>query len=181
MAKTKKQSAQPSLEIKMRSIDELMPYARNSRKHSETQVKNLAKSIQEFGFTNPILIDANGGVIAGHGRVQAASDLGMTSVPTIELGHLTETQKRAYVIADNKLALDASWDLEMLNSELAFLETEDFDLSFLREDFVPDLPEENEAEPEEKNDFNLRIVFDCEDKRQMIFNELRDRGLKVKI
>ena len=109
----------------------LIPYARNSRSHSESQVAQIAGSIREFGFTNPVLIDAENGIIAGHGRVMAAGVLGLASVPCIRLAHLTETQKRAYIIADNKLALNAGWDEEMLGLELGELKDEDFDLSLI--------------------------------------------------
>ena len=108
---------------------ELIPYARNSRTHSEAQVTQIAASIREFGFTNPILIDCQNGIIAGHGRILAAQLLKLDKVPCIRLEELTDTQKRAYVIADNKLALNAAWDEEMLGLELAELRTEDFDLN----------------------------------------------------
>ena len=107
----------------------LLPYARNSRTHSDEQVAQVAASIREFGFTNPVLVDAEGGIIAGHGRVMAARKLGMDKVPCIRLAHLTEAQRRAYVIADNKLALNAGWDEKMLALELQDLQGMDFDLS----------------------------------------------------
>jgi DNA modification methylase len=109
----------------------LIPYARNSRSHSESQVAQIAGSIREFGFTNPVLIDADNGIIAGHGRVMAAGLLGLASVPCIRLAHLTDTQKRAYIIADNKLALNAGWDEELLALELGELGDLDFDLSLI--------------------------------------------------
>ncbi|CAB4152533.1 ParB/Sulfiredoxin [uncultured Caudovirales phage] len=109
----------------------LIPYARNTRTHSEAQIAQIAGSIREFGFTNPILIDAENGIIAGHGRVMAAQKLGLDKVPCIRLGHLTDTQRRAYIIADNKLALNAGWDEEMLGIELADLREEDFDLGLI--------------------------------------------------
>ena len=96
----------------------LTPYARNARTHSPEQISQIAASIQEFGFTNPILIDAKSEIIAGHGRVMAAQQIGIETVPCIRLSHLTDTQKRAYVIADNRLALDAGWNEEMLALEL---------------------------------------------------------------
>lgn len=108
--------------------DDLIPYARNSRTHSEEQTAQIAASIREFGFTNPVLIDAQGGIIAGHGRVLAARKLKMAEVPYIRLDYLTETQKRAYIIADNKLALNSGWDDEMLALELGELGDLDFDL-----------------------------------------------------
>lgn len=104
----------------------LIPYARNSRTHSEHQISQIAGSIKEFGFTNPVLIDEGNGIIAGHGRVLAAQVLNLEDVPCIKLTHLSEAQKRAYVIADNKLALNAGWDDDLLKIELAEL----FDLGF---------------------------------------------------
>lgn len=118
-------------QIEYQPLDALVPYARNSRTHSDEQVAQIAASIKEFGFTNPVLIDANGSIIAGHGRVLAARKLGLGEVPCIRLGHMTETQQRAYVIADNKLALNAGWDNELLALEIKDLEAADFDLSLL--------------------------------------------------
>ena len=107
----------PALRIEHRALDALIPYARNARTHSEDQVALIAGSIREFGFNNPVLVDGANGVIAGHGRLLAARKLGLTSVPVIELAHLSEAQKRAYVLADNKLAERAGWDGEMLALE----------------------------------------------------------------
>ena len=106
----------------------LIPYARNSRTHSEQQVSKIAASIKEFGFLNPVIVDGNNGIVAGHGRVLAAQKLGMDALPVIEANHLTDAQRRAYVIADNRLALDAGWDDEMLRVEFAELVDMDFDL-----------------------------------------------------
>lgn len=117
------------MKIEQLAIDKLIPYARNSRTHSDAQVAQIAASIKEFGFTNPVLIDKDDGIIAGHGRVLAARKLNLDQVPCIRLGHLTETQKRAYVIADNKLALNAGWDEEMLRLELQSLEDFDAELT----------------------------------------------------
>src|SRR4051794_9487094 len=110
-------------------VAELIPYARNARTHSAAQVAQLAASIREFGFTNPILVDGERGVIAGHGRLLAARKLGLTEVPTIELSHLTPAQKRAYILADNRLALSAGWDDDLLRIELGDLQADGFDLS----------------------------------------------------
>jgi ParB-like chromosome segregation protein Spo0J len=121
--------ARPPIKIENAKTADLIPYARNSRTHSDEQVAQIAASIKEFGFTNPVLTDGEGGIIAGHGRVMAARKLGLEEVPTISLGHLTETQRKAYVIADNKLALNAAWDEEMLAFELSDLREFDFDLS----------------------------------------------------
>ena len=115
-------------QIEMMAVAELVPYARNSRTHDDAQVAQISASIREFGFTNPVLIDTQGGIIAGHGRVLAARKLKMEQVPCIMLDHLTDTQRRAYVIADNKLALNSSWDKELLQLELADLNDEGFDL-----------------------------------------------------
>ena len=117
--------------IEHMKLDALIPYARNARTHSEEQVAQIAGSIREFGFTNPVLIDGDGGIIAGHGRVMAARKLGLADVPCIRLAHLTEMQRRAYIIADNKIALNAGWDSEMLALELNDLNMSDFDLSFI--------------------------------------------------
>ena len=111
------------------STADLIPYARNSRTHSDAQVAKIASSIREFGFLNPIIIDAENGIIAGHGRLMAAQKLGIAEVPVLEASHLTEAQKRAYVIADNRLALDAGWDDELLKVELKDLDEQGFDLT----------------------------------------------------
>ena len=111
------------------ATDDLIPYARNSRTHSEAQVAKIAASIREFGFLNPIITDGANGIVAGHGRVLAAQKLGLESLPCIEAGHLTDAQRRAYVIADNRLALDAGWDNELLRVELQDLDGQGFDLS----------------------------------------------------
>ena len=113
------------------AIEAMIPYARNSRTHDDAQVAQIAASIREFGFTNPVLIDSDGGVIAGHGRIMAARKLSLQEVPCIRLGHLTDAQKRAYVIADNKLALNAGWDESMLNLELGELQDMGFDISLI--------------------------------------------------
>ncbi len=110
------------------SVADLIPYARNSRTHSDAQVTKIAASIREFGFLNPIIVDGESGIIAGHGRVLAAQKLGLDTLPVIEAAHLTEAQKRAYVIADNRLALDAGWDNDMLKVELSDLQADGFNL-----------------------------------------------------
>ncbi|MGH8585254.1 MAG: site-specific DNA-methyltransferase [Gammaproteobacteria bacterium] len=115
--------------VELRPIDALLPHARNPRTHSEAQIAQIAASMVEFGWTNPVLVDGQNGVIAGHGRLLAARKLGLKQVPIVELAHLSETQKRAYVIADNRLAEAASWDEELLRIELAELQQADFDLA----------------------------------------------------
>ena len=116
------------IEIQYKATEDLIPYARNSRTHSAEQVAQIAASIREFGWTNPVLIDGENGIIAGHGRVLAAHKLGETQVPTIELSHMSDIQKRAYIIADNKLALNAGWDSEMLALEIEDLKDAGFNL-----------------------------------------------------
>ena len=119
-------------EIKYLPTDSLLPYHRNARIHSGLQVEHIAQSIQEFGFLNPILIDsASKIIIAGHGRLLAAQKLGLETVPTVAFNHLTDTQRRAYTLADNKLALDADWDFDLLKIELDELKLEDFDLDII--------------------------------------------------
>jgi ParB-like chromosome segregation protein Spo0J len=120
-----------TLNIEYRPVDSLIPYANNARTHSEEQVAQIAASIREFGFTNPILVDGERGVIAGHGRLLSARKLGMDTVPVIELAHLTPIQKRAYILADNRLAENAGWDKELLALELADLNLSEFDLDLL--------------------------------------------------
>ena len=131
-------------------IERLVPYERNARTHSPEQVAQIAASIQEFGFTNPILVASDDGILAGHGRLAAARDLGLAEVPVVVLDHLTPTQRRAYVLADNKLALNAGWDVDMLTAEMEIIQSADFDLSLLgwSEDELSGLlaPEVNELE-----------------------------------
>ena len=119
------------MELEEVSVDELIPYVNNSRTHSDEQVTQIASSIKEFGFTNPILIDESKGIIAGHGRLMAAKKLGIDNVPCITLEGLSEAQKKAYVIADNKLALNAGWDMDLLKVDIEALDDLDFDLSLL--------------------------------------------------
>ena len=133
-----------------RKIAELRPYARNARTHSKKQVAQIARSIQRFGFTNPVLVSDEGEIIAGHGRVEAARTLGINSVPTLALSHLSEAERRAYVLADNKLALNAGWDKEVLAIELKALVDLEFDteltgFSLAEVDLV--LDEAGEADP----------------------------------
>ena len=129
-AKTTKQKA-IALTVEMLAVEKLIPFARNSRTHSDPQVAEIAGSIAAFGFVNPVLVGPDHVIIAGHARLLAARKLGMSEVPVIVLGHLSETERRALVIADNRLALNAGWDEQMLAVELAALREEDFDLDVL--------------------------------------------------
>ena len=119
------------LSVEYIAVEKLIPYALNSRTHTDAQVLQIASSIKEFGFTNPILVDEEATIIAGHGRLLAAKTLDMQAVPCITLRDLSTAQKKAYVIADNRLALNAGWDIEMLKTELLVLDDSDFDLSLL--------------------------------------------------
>ena len=116
------------LKVTYRKVEDLIPYARNARTHTIDQINRIASSIKEFGFTNPILVDGENGIIAGHGRLKAAKKLGLLEVPTIELSGMTENQKRAYILADNKLALDSGWDEETLKIELDDIKLESSEL-----------------------------------------------------
>lgn len=140
--------------IVKKAIESLTPYARNARTHSEEQVRELAASIKEFGWTTPVLITGAGEIIAGHGRVLAAQNLGLPKVPCIVADHLSEAQRRAYVLADNQLALNAGWDQDLLAEELRALQAEDFDLELtgfddreLAEMLMPELDDEADGKP----------------------------------
>jgi ParB-like chromosome segregation protein Spo0J len=122
--------------ITMIDTDSLIPYVNNARTHSQEQINQIAASIKEFGFINPVIIDGDKGIIAGHGRVQAAQKLGMAEVPCVQASHLTEAQKKAYILADNKLALNAGWDDELLRLELQSLDDLDFDLEVTGEPYA---------------------------------------------
>ena len=147
---------------------ELIPYARNARTHSPAQVAGIAGSIREFGFNNPILIDKDNGIIAGHGRVLAAQQLGLETVPCLRLGHLTKTQRKAYILADNRLAELAQWDTEMLALEIADLRLDDVDLELLGfdDDALVDLlgqvATDTDTSPDEFKDMDEDIDTDHE-------------------
>ena len=136
------------LQIEYRPIESLIPYVRNARTHSDDQVAQIAASIREFGWTNPILVDGERGVIAGHGRLKAARVLGLGEIPVIELSHLSAAQKRAYILADNRLAENAGWDKELLSLELSELQTADFNLGLMgfSDDELDDLLNAGEKE-----------------------------------
>lgn len=131
-----------SLQIEYKATSSLIPYVNNSRTHSEKQVQQIAASIKEFGFTNPILVDEDDGIIAGHGRLMAAQLLELEDVPTMQLIGLTESQKKAYVIADNKIALNSGWDDELLKVEIETLKEFDFDTDLLGWDVLPNFDDD---------------------------------------
>ena len=138
--------------IELWPFERLRPYERNARTHSAEQVAQIAASIVEFGFTNPILVDSHDGIIAGHGRLMAAQELGLKTVPVVVLDHLSERQRKAYILADNQLALNAGWDTDLLREELQDLAEQDFDLSLIgfSDDELADLlPDIEELPPED--------------------------------
>jgi ParB-like chromosome segregation protein Spo0J len=137
------------MQITQRKTADLIPYVNNARTHSEQQVLQIAASIKEFGFNSPVLVDGENGIIAGHGRVLAAKKLNLDEVPTIELKHLTKTQKKAYILADNRLALNSGWDNDLLALELGELSDDEFDLDLLGFDDT------------ELNKFDNEINFDA--------------------
>jgi hypothetical protein len=140
------------MKIEHKKVSELIPYVNNARTHSEQQITQIAASIKEFGFSNPILTDGKNGVIAGHGRLMAAQKLGLDTVPVIELSHLTDAQKKAYILADNRLAELSGWDEELLKIELESLKDMDFDVDLTGFDFElqGDIEEQNQTLDDEK-------------------------------
>jgi ParB-like chromosome segregation protein Spo0J len=176
------------LKITYKPVADLIPYARNSRTHSDAQVAQIAASIREFGWTNPVLLDGDNGIIAGHGRVMAAQKLGETQVPTIELGHLNPNQKRAYIIADNKLALNAGWDEQMLALEIQDLKDVGYDLELLGFDLNElqlidddEEPQDTEGLPTDFTD-SYEIIVECvgEFEQRKLLEDLTERGFKCK-
>ena len=179
--------------IVSRKVEDLIPYARNSRTHSDAQVAQIAASVREFGWTNPVLVDGENGIIAGHGRVLAARKLGMEEVPCIELAGLTDTQRRAYIIADNKLALNGGWDDELLALELCELNAADFDMALVGFDAgelsaAMGLDEELDGEApkiDEGIDYKEKFatIVDCADEaeQQATFERLDSMGFTCKV
>ena len=161
-------------------INQLKPYKNNARTHNEKQIEKIANSIQEFGFINPVLIDSDYGIIAGHGRVKGAERLGMVEVPCLFVEDLTEEQKRAYIIADNKLALDAGWDYELLQLELDELDSLNFDFTLtgfddleLDDESLFSMDEISEIDGYDSNEdgreyFTKTFTFPIEKKNQII-------------
>lgn len=167
------------------NISDLIPYTNNSRTHSDEQVNQIASSIKEFGFTNPVLIDSEGGIIAGHGRVMAAKKLKLDEVPCVELKGLTEAQKKAYIIADNQLPLNAGWDLDMLKLELEALNEMEFDIDLLGfdDEFMSGLFEniDDGIEPDLKEDdycekFNVIVECNNENQQEVVYAKLQAEG-----
>jgi hypothetical protein len=165
------------MQIIKKNIADLIPYANNSRKHSDKQIKQVASSIKEFGFLNPVIIDKDNGIIAGHCRVMACEKLGIKEVPCISAEHLTEAQKKAYIIADNQLALGSEWDMELLKVELEGLKELDFDVDLLGFDgdfFKLDELEASEVEQESQYTRKISIpIYEITGEKPTI-NEMID-------
>lgn len=143
--------------LEMVKVSELIPYVNNARTHSQEQVNKLRSSLREFGFVNPVIIDADKNVIAGHGRLKAAKEEGITEVPCVLVDYLTEAQKKAYILADNRYAQDAGWDEELLRLEIEALEGMDFDVSLtgFNEDEITDLFAGADTSDTQDDDFDL--------------------------
>jgi len=173
----------------IKQISDLIPYINNSRTHSDEQVNQIASSIKEFGFTNPVLIDEQGGLIAGHGRVLAARKLGLANIPSITLEGLTEAQKKAYIIADNQLPLNAGWDLDKLKLEIDTLKEMDFDIDLLRfdDDFLDRLLSDRASQDSILKDESysevFNIVVECVDEldQESIYHDLVKKGYKCQV
>lgn len=170
----------------MVATDELIPYANNSRTHSEKQVGQIAASMREFGWTLPIVVDEANTVLAGHGRLLAAKKLGLCECPVVRVSNLSAAQKKAYTIADNKIAENSGWDKELLNLELDFLHEQEFDLSLLG--FKPveinDLLGIEQAGKDESDQLarSYSIILDCTgEKHQLeLLDEFEGRGIKCR-
>ena len=181
---------QSPLQIDYCKVKDLDFYARNARTHSDEQVGQIAGSIREFGFTNPVLIDGENGIIAGHGRVLAAQRLGMGDVPCVRLAHMTDAQKRAYILADNQLALNAGWDDALRSLELGELRDEGFDLDLIGipEDELALLLADGDSDAAEPKDLSdnaerLEVVIECADEseQERAYNFAQSKGFKCRI
>ena len=173
----------------MRSIETLIPYSRNSRTHSESQIAQIAASLKEFGWTVPILIDAENMILAGHGRVAAARKLGIKEIPVVIADGWTESQKRAYVLADNKIAMNAGWDEEMLRIELEDIRASglDFELTGFTEKelaaVLGELPEKLTNETDVLDDQKQLLLVEVITERELeqLYEEMTKRGYKCKV
>lgn len=167
-------------DIKYIDVKKLTPYDKNSRTHSETQVQQIVDSINTFGWTNPILVDENNLILAGHGRLRAAHELGMDKVPCIELSKLSDAEKKAYILADNKLAENSGWDNDLLKSELNILKDLDFDVSVIGFDSVEmstildDIDYEDDSSwSDNETIIQYNIIFDNDKQQDIWFQFLK--------
>jgi ParB-like chromosome segregation protein Spo0J len=176
------------MKIENIKTESLVPYARNAKTHPPAQVARIAGSIKEFGFCNPVLVDKDNGIIAGHGRVLAAQKLGLAEVPCIRLGHLTDAQRRAYILADNRLSESdgAGWDMEMLKLELADLGELDVDLEGIG--FEPGFFEADESHDESdlgggnfESQYAVTVICSGEAEQQTVYERLTKEGLNCKV
>jgi len=174
----------PADKVERLPVDALVAYPKNARTHTDAQVDQVAASIREWGWTVPVLVDEANGIIAGHCRVEAAKRLGLTEVPVVRAEGWTDEQKRAYVLADNKLALNAGWDHELLKLELGELSEAGFDVSligFSDAEFASEmgLTNEGEAETGVLGEMQYRIIVDCESERHqsMLLQQFESEGL----
>jgi ParB-like chromosome segregation protein Spo0J len=170
-------------------VEDLIPYANNARTHSDEQVAQIAASIREFGWTNPILVDGKNGIIAGHGRLAAARKLKIDKVPAIQLDELSEAQKKALILADNKLALNSGWDYDLLKVELDQLSEIGFDLQTIGFDanelstimFSEELEEKTPEEKEMKSVYEIAVECKDENEQQNVFDMLTEKGYKCRV
>ena len=178
----------PADKVERRDIETLIPYARNSRTHSDEQISQIAASIKEWGFTNPILVDSDNEIIAGHGRLLVAKKLNLKEVPCIQANNWTEAQKKAYVIADNKLALNAGWDDSLLKIEFKELTDLNFDVEltgFSLEELATLFDERNDDklpdQEELKSTFEVAVECSNENEQETVYNLLNAEGYKCRI
>ena len=183
----KKYNVSMAQKIELWNLERLKPYEKNAREHSPEQIAQIAASITEFGFLNPILVDSKDGIIAGHGRLSASKELALDVVPVVVLDHLTEAQKKAYILVDNKLAENATWNESLLQEEIVALNLQDFDITVLGwdEDEIREIMEydaafgEGEGEGEGRGlggepVIQYNIIFDNEQQQQIWFDFLKD-------
>ena len=186
---SKKETHWPADHVERRSVESLIPYARNARTHSDEQVAQIAASIKEWGWTTPVLVDETGQIIAGHGRVMAARKLGLEEIPVMVASGWSEAQRRAYVLADNKIALNSGWDMDLLKVELQDIGEMSFDLDkigfsveemtsfFVETENENNIPEQKEL----KNTFEVAIECENEMQQEDIFNRLTQEGYKCRV
>ena len=173
------------MKITLVAIDSIKPYENNAKLHPQSQLDKLAKEISDVGFTQPIVVDSKNIVVCGHGRLQAALQLKLEKVPVFKLpADISENRIKAMRLFDNKIG-ETGWDQELLSGELSAIELSDIDFTLTGFDeipaFIPDLPDDEQENEGEKEEFVLRITFDCDDERTRIFNELKGRGYRVKV
>ncbi len=177
------------MDIISRKITDITGYDKNARTHSKEQIQQIADSIKNFGFNDPIEIDDKNVILSGHGRLAAAIKLGMDEVPTIQHNHLSDTQRKAYILAANKIALNSAWDNELLKGEFLDLQSDDFDLSLtgFSDDEISVLLDEDIIKDKQSNEEDYSAVFEIiiecndEDEQELLFNRLQAEGLKCRI